>query len=200
MNDPRAKSAVVVANLGEITFPHHPCHLPQPKSWSKSCNVHNTAWWLWRPRAICGKYGTKARATVALQDPTFWIWIFNSPGVATSFNNPYFRYPLRRWPFDSLLFYKSTNLNKPHTQQHDCQPQWLFAFCGACCRAWCITWAQFSSPVSCTICNSTAPRSSRCSWRSESFFDVGRKPHTKKKWGKFYPWIMLFLKIMGWCF
>ena len=71
-----------------LDITHHPCHLPQPKSWSKSCNVHNTAWWLWRPRAICGKYGTKARAKVAFQDPTFWIWIGNSPGVATSFNNP----------------------------------------------------------------------------------------------------------------
>ena len=185
MNDPRAKLAVVVANLGKspslITLTIF--HNPNPGPRVATCITQHDGYGdhgpsvvnmvpkhepRWPTKILLSEFGLVTHLELQLVSTTPGWELLPLPSSKVA-------------PLDSLLFYKSTNLNKPHTQQHDCQPQWLFAFCGACCRAWCITWAQFSSPVSCTICNSTAPRSSRCSWRSESFFDVKKAPHKKKR-------------------
>lgn len=197
MNDPRAKSAVVVANLGEITFPHHPCHLPQPKSWSKSCNVHNTAWWLWRPRAICGKYGTKARATVAFQDPTFWIWIGNSPGVATSFNNPRVRTTsVTLFEGGPSWFTPFLQINQPQQTSHTAT---RLSTTMTLCLLWCMLQSLMHHLGTVLITRQLHHLQQHGTKKLSLFLEVRivfrcEESPTNKKRGKFYPWTMLFWK------
>lgn len=203
MNDPRAKSAVVVANLGEITFPHHPCHLPQPKSWSKSCNVHNTAWWLWRPRAICGKYGTKARATVAFQDPTFWIWIGNSPGVATSFNNPRVRTTsVTLFEGGPSWFTPFLQINQPQQTSHTAT---RLSTTMTLCLLWCMLQSLMHHLGTVLITRQLHHLQQHGTKKLSLFLEVRivfrcEESPTNKKKRQILPLNNAFLKIMGWCF
>lgn len=185
-----------------LDITHHPCHLPQPKSWSKSCNVHNTAWWLWRPRAICGKYGTKARAKVAFQDPTFWIWIGNSPGVATSFNNPRVRTTsVTLFEGGPSWFTPFLQINQPQQTSHRAT---RLSTTMTLCLLWCMLQSLMHHLGTVLITRQLHHLQQHGTKKLSLFLEVRivfrcRESPTKKK-RQILPLNNAFLKIMGWCF